>query len=96
MVGPRTAAIQQAITTGDFPRALHLWNEYTAQLQRKLNGGLLSPEEMDEACRLVAWSRGVALCARTRALDQLNSLLVAAQYAEPNPPETPRLIRINL
>jgi hypothetical protein len=92
----RTATIQQAVTAGEFQRALHLWNEYAAHLRQKLGSGSLAPEEMEEAGRLVAWSREVALCARARALDQLASLRVAAQYTEPTPPETPRLIRMNL
>ena len=92
----RTATIQQAVTTGEFQRALHLWNEYAAHLRQKLGSGSLAPEEMEEAGRLVAWSREVALCARARALDELNSLCVAARYGAPDLPVTPRLIRMNL
>ena len=92
----RIGVIRQAVACGDFQRALPLWKDYAARLRLELSRGSLSRAEMEETGRLVAWSREVALCTRARALDQLNSLRVAAQYAEPNRPETPRLIRINL
>lgn len=91
-----TRAIRQAVAAGEYERALHLWNDYTAQLRQKLRGGSLSRDEMEEAGRLVAWSREVALCARARVQDELNSLCVAAQYGAPDLPEAPRLIQINV
>ena len=92
----RIGVILQAVACGDFQRALPLWKDYAARLRLELSRGSLSRAEMEETGRLVAWSREVALCTRARALDQLNSLRVAAQYAEPNRPVSGGLIRINL
>ena len=91
-----TVGIRQAVAAGEYERALRLWNDYTAQLRQDLRGGSLSRDEMEEVSRLVAWSREVALCARARVLDELNSLCVAARYGAPDFPEAPHLFRMNL
>jgi hypothetical protein len=96
MDNQRTAAIRQAVATGEYERALHLWNDYATQLRQQLSSGSLSRAEIEEAGRIVAWSREITLCARARVLDELNSLCVAAQYAAPELPEAPRLVRINV
>ena len=85
--------IRHAVACGEFSRASLLWEEYAGGLERKLKmGGCSFEEEFREAGELVAWSRQVVLCARTRAMEQLDSLQVAGQYETPARPQTPRLV----
>jgi hypothetical protein len=91
-----TDRIHQAVASGEFQRALLIWNEYAARLQQELRTGRLSAAEFEEAGQLVAWSRQVALCARAQALDRLNSLRVAEQYDTPLSSQTPRIVQVSL
>jgi hypothetical protein len=88
--------IRQAVASGEFQRALPLWNEYAALLRQELSCGRLSATEFVTAGQLVAWSRQVALCARAQALDSLNSLHVAEQYDGAHSSQTPRIVQISL
>lgn len=54
---------------------------YTAQLQEELRQGSFSAAKLAQVRDLMEWSRAVGQCARLHALDRLNSLLVAAEYA---------------
>jgi hypothetical protein len=88
--------IRQAVASGEFQRALLLWNEYAAQLQQELGCGRLSATDFEEAGQLVAWSRQVALCARVQAQDDLNRLNVAGEYANPPSSHAPRIVQVSL
>ena len=89
--------IRTAVACGEFDKALVLWNEYVARLEQDVSQGRrLSEEEFRKAGELVSWSRQVALCARTRAMDQLDSLRVARQYEAPGYTPTPHMVLVNL
>jgi len=88
-----TDPIRQAVATGEFRKALALWNQYAAGLREELSRGQLSQGDFDEAGALVKWCRLELLCVRARALERLNRLRVAAEYAAPPPPRGAQLIR---
>lgn len=77
--------IREAVASGEFKRAQDLWTAYTLQLEEELRQGSFSETELAQLRDLMEWSRGVALCARLHAQDRLNSLLVAAEYANHRP-----------
>jgi hypothetical protein len=79
--------IREAVASGEFKRAQDLWNAYVVQLEKELRQGSFSAAKLAQVRDLIEWSRAVALCARLHAHDRLNSLLVAAEYA--NHPASP-------
>jgi len=78
--GVSAESIRRAISSGDCSRALELWNQYAADLRRKLTARLLSAAELTEAGELIAWSRPVVLSVRAHARDRLHALMVAGAY----------------
>src|SRR5712691_10625150 len=86
-------SIRKAVGSGEYQKALLLWNTYAARLQEELRQGACSRTRLAEARELVEWSRRVVLCARTHAQDQLNSLYAAAEYDFPVPSQASRIIQ---
>jgi hypothetical protein len=90
-----TERIRQAVASGEFQSALLLWNDYVAALQQEVRRGRLSEADMQEAGKLVAWSREVLLCASAHAQDYLNRVNVAGEYTNALAPQTPRIVRVS-
>ena len=90
-----TDRIRQAVASGEFQSALLLWHEYAARLEQEMHGGRLSKTDMQEAGKLVAWSRDVVLCADAHAQEYLNRLNVAGEYTNPPAPQTPRFVQVS-
>ena len=88
--------IRQAVNTGEFPRALILWNAYAACFAEAMKQGKVTLGQWRETGEFVAWARLVALSTRAYAQDQLNSLHVTARYDEPAPPPRPRILQASL
>ena len=80
--GSAADGIRQAMASGEYRKALLLWNEYAAGLRDELSRGVPSKGRVQEAGALVEWCRVEALCARARALDKLNRLRVAGRYED--------------
>ena len=80
MEGEPAARIRDAIDSGEYQKALRLWNGYAAQVRAEIRKGTLSMDALAEARELVAWSRTVLNCARAHALDRLNTLHAAGAY----------------
>jgi len=93
MIDALTSRIRGAVASGEYQRALLLWNEYSARLQEELRVGSLTSGRLAEMRELMEWSRRVMLCARAHAQDQLNSLHVAAEYGVAPAPQAPRIIQ---
>ena len=88
--------IREAVASGEFKRAQELWTAYTAQLEEELRQGSFSEAKLAQVRDLMEWSRGVALCARLHARDQLNSLLVAAEYANHRPSSARPFVQVTI
>lgn len=91
-----TDPLRQAVASGEFPRALVLWNQYVVRFAEALRQGEVTLGQWREVGEFVPWARRVALCARAYAHDQLNSLHVAARYGEPAPPPSPHIVQARL
>jgi hypothetical protein len=93
---PLPDRIREAVASGEFQKALLLWNEYVGELQEEFQQHRLSAAHMKEMGALVEWCRGVVLCARAHDQDVLAVLSAAAKYAEPAPRNRPRLVQATL
>ena len=80
MISQRTKPIREAIASGEFDRAMDLWNEFTTLLREEIGRGTCTQASMSETADLLAWSRGVVLCERAHAQSQLTTMWVASQY----------------
>jgi hypothetical protein len=74
--------LRQAVASGEFPRALVLWNEYVARFAGALQRGEVTLGQWREVEDFVAWARNLALCSRAYAQDRLNSLHVTDRYSQ--------------
>jgi hypothetical protein len=93
---PLTERIRRAVASGEFQKALVLWNDYAGQLQEALEQRRLSEPQLKEMGELVEWSRTVVLCARAQGQSLLSSLCAAGKYSDPVPRNEPRIVRISL
>ncbi len=84
--------IRRAVNAGEFDRAQFLWNECAAAVTDELGNGRFTEARLTEVREFVEWSRNVVLCERTRMLNRLNSLHVAAEYEDPVAPPAHRLV----
>jgi hypothetical protein len=95
MNSQRTNPIREAIASGEFHRALFLWNEFTAQIRDEIGRGICTQDSITETAELMTWSRGVVLCERAHLQSQLTTMWVASQYG-PAEWGTPSCLRTNL
>lgn len=95
MEGEPAVRIREAIVSGEYQRALRLWNGYAARLRDEIVKGALSENALAEAFELVRWSRNVLLSARAHAFDRLNALHVAGAYGS-GARRKPGIIQTNL
>ena len=72
--------IRQAVASGEFRKALALWEDHARQLREEIRSGRSSSAKLAEARDLVEWCRITALCAKGHAQAQLNRIGVAARY----------------
>ena len=75
-------AIRNAIASGEFSRALRLWEEYAATLAEMARRGSLTENSLQEAGHLVQLARTSALMARAHGLDALANRRAACRVAE--------------
>ena len=72
--------IRQAIAREQYQTALVQWNAYIRQLERAIEAGSLSAEQMAEVRALVEGSRAALLSARAQLRAHYHELEVAAAY----------------
>jgi hypothetical protein len=80
MDGHPTEPIRQAVASGEFQKALLLWNGYAALLREELRNGSLTDARLADVRELVEWSRLVVLCGRAHTQSRLDSMRVAQTY----------------
>ncbi|MGA2269373.1 MAG: hypothetical protein ABSH44_12960 [Bryobacteraceae bacterium] len=83
MDGQLREPIRQAVASGEFQKALLLWNGYAALLREELLKGSFTAARLAETRDLVEWSRRVVLCARAHAQGRISSMRVAQAYIHP-------------
>ena len=81
-----TAHIREAIASGEFSKALRLWNEYANQLAAKVRGGVATESDFAAARELMEWSRSAVRVFRAHAAYQLYQLCTTRKYEEPKTP----------
>jgi hypothetical protein len=84
--------MRQAIASGEFPRALLLWNEYVSSFAEAARRREVGSAQWSEFNEFVAWARNMALCSRAYAQDRLNSLHVTSRYGEYAPAPRPSIV----
>jgi hypothetical protein len=92
MVDPRTEPIRRAVGSGEFRKALTLWEGHARQLRQEIRSGTFTEEKLAETRELVEWCRVTALCARSHAQARLNQIAAARRYGAPPGPPTPRYL----
>ncbi len=93
---PLPQRIRESVASGEFQKALPLWNEYVGQLQQELQQHRLSEEHMKDMEALVDWCRSVILCARAHDQDLLTAICTAKKYSGPTPQNRARLLQASL
>lgn len=83
--------IRRAVASGEFRKALALWEDYARQLRQELRSGTLSSEKFAEMRDLVEWCGAATLCARAQAQAQLNRAGAAQQYFGSRSQPAPRI-----
>jgi hypothetical protein len=83
--------IRQAVASGEFQKALTLWEEHARRLLQELRSGTFTSEKLAETRDLVEWCRTTALCARSHAQARLNRVRAAQQYCASRPQPAPRI-----
>ncbi len=78
--------LRYAIERGDFARAGALWEEWSAELARRITAGTLDPAEWSRAQELLRWSRNLLLAERAHLQIRLNTLHAAGAYGSPQSP----------
>ena len=73
-------AIRRAVASGEFGKALSLWEDHVRQLRQELRSGTFTREKLAETRDLVEWCRITVLCARSHAQSQLNRIGAAQHY----------------
>jgi len=68
--------IKQALSSGDYTKALATWREYTAEMA---SAGPTAAS-LAEAAELIDWARPLLTAARTDAAERLRALHVAGKY----------------
>jgi hypothetical protein len=85
-----SSAVRQAVASGEFTRARHLWEEYVSQCRERIRHGADRQGTLEEARQLMVWCRQMTLAARAQAQVQLDNLgrraRVAAAYERPSTP----------
>ena len=74
--------IRNAIASGEFSRALKLWEEYAADLAEMARRGSLTQNSLQEAGQLVQWARTTTLTARAHGLEALEHRRAACRVAQ--------------
>jgi hypothetical protein len=84
-------AIRESIGQEQYREALAQWTAYTRRIQRAMESGTLSPEQMNELRDLFQWARAVLLSARAHLQDRYYELELAAAYVgrAPRPARVP-------
>ncbi len=80
-VDPRTEPIRLAVSSGEFRKALALWEDHARQLREEIRSGTFTKQKLAEARELVEWCRITALCAKAHAQARLHQIAVARKYA---------------
>jgi hypothetical protein len=88
---PQTEPIRRAVASGEFRKALALWEDHARQLRQEIRNRTLTKEKLAEARELVEWCRVTALCARSHAQSRLNQIAAARRYG----PSVRRVSRIS-
>ena len=89
-------SIEQAVVSGDYPRAERLWNAYIDTLQQDLHRGLLTAASLEQARELMEWSRITVDCARAHTRARLGGLRIAGAYCNAIPPHSPQIVHARL
>jgi len=76
-----TADLRNAVASGEFRKALALWEDHARQLRGELQSGRFTKEKLAETRELAEYCRVTALCARAHAQARLNRIAVARRYA---------------
>jgi hypothetical protein len=74
------AAIRRAFASGEFVKALKLWNAYAAEVRQAVSGNG-AKAALAEAGELVEWARIEGRCLHAHTAAQLNETRVASRYA---------------
>jgi hypothetical protein len=80
-------SVRQAVITGDYDRALSLWQQYTAEMA----AAEPTRESLAEAAELIEWARPVLESSRSQAVERLTLLHVASQYGRTTSRPRPQL-----
>lgn len=75
-------AIRGAVASCEFRKALRLWEEYAGTLAETARRGSLNKASLQEAARLVEWTRTTALMARAQAIEDLARRRAACRVAQ--------------
>jgi hypothetical protein len=89
-VDPRTEPIRRAVGSGEFRKALALWQEHARHLRQEIRNGTFTKEQLAETRELVEWCRVTGLCARSHAQARLNQIAAARRYGPHARPPAPR------
>ena len=90
IVDPRTEPFRRAVGSGEFRKALTLWEEHARQLRQEIRSGTFTKQKLAETRELVEWCRVTALCARSHAQARLNQIAAARRYGPPSRPPAHR------
>ncbi len=93
---PVVERLREAVTSGEFDKALVYWNDYVGRLQEELQQHRLSEPQVQEMGALVEWARSVVLCARAHDQSLLSSLCAARMYAPAVSGNQPQIIQLRL
>jgi hypothetical protein len=74
------AAIRRVFASGEFTKALKLWNAYAAELRQTI-AGKGAEAALAEAGELVEWARIEGKCLHAHTAAKLNETRVASRYA---------------
>jgi len=74
--------IREAVSAGDFGKALSAWQEYAAELTERAKRGELTRSELDGVGRLLDWTRTTALLMRAHTGELIAQRRAACHVAE--------------
>jgi hypothetical protein len=76
------SAFRDAVASGEFRRALRLWEEYAGTLAEMARRGTLTEAALQEAAQLVEWARTTALMARAHGCEELAERRATCRVAQ--------------
>ena len=81
MDGKSADLIRKAVSSGEFPKAMLLWEEHVRRLSEEMRSGFVPHSRLDETRDLVEWARLVALSARAHVLERIDNTRTITRVA---------------